>query len=53
MVCTEGHEETWASSEDTGQKKTTAAEVNVDLTSSILLSGLRFNRVKVTAANAA
>ena len=47
MTCTHGHRSEWSSCPNVGGKKTSAASINVDLTSSIFLSGLRFDRVKV------
>ena len=47
MVCTQGHHNTWSSCPNLGSKKS-AASINIDLTSSIFLSRLRFDRVKVT-----
>ena len=44
--CVAGHKNTWQSSPDVGEKGTTAASINVDFCSSLLLSGLRFTRVK-------
>jgi hypothetical protein len=47
LLCTAGHAVDWSSSEDTKCKRTSAAEVNVELVSSIILSGLRYTRLKV------
>ena len=47
MTCNRGHNNEWTSCPNVGTKKTSAATINVDLTSSIFLSGLRFDRVKV------
>ena len=48
MTCTQGHQSKWSSCTNVGEKKTSAASINVDLTASIFLSGLRFERVKVS-----
>ena len=48
MTCTQGHQSNWSSCTNVGEKKTSAASINVDLTASIFLSGLRFERVKVS-----
>ena len=47
MTCTRGHRSEWSSCPNVGTKKTSAASINIDLTSSVFLSGLRFDRVKV------
>ena len=44
--CVAGHKNNWQSSPDVGEKGSTAASINVDFCSSLLLSGLRFTRVK-------
>ena len=44
--CVAGHKNNWQSSSDVGEKGSTAASINVDFCSSLLLSGLRFTRVK-------
>ena len=51
MTCTQGHQSNWSSCTNVGEKKTSAASINVDLTASIFLSGLRFERVKVSLRN--
>jgi hypothetical protein len=49
MTCVAGHEEFWSSCNNVKEKRSSAAEVNIDISSSMLLSGLRYARLKVSS----
>jgi hypothetical protein len=47
MTCTVGHQNKWSSCGNIGEKDSTAAVANIEISASILLSGLRHTRLQV------